>query len=43
MNIRYLLIGLVVILIAIVVFMSNPFPSTVDEEPGQPSPHAVDQ
>lgn len=43
MNIRYLLIAIVVVLIAIVVFMSNPFQATMDEEPGQPSPHAVDQ
>lgn len=44
MNIRYLIIGLVVAVIALVIIMSRPFQSTVvEEDPGQPPPHAIDQ
>ncbi|MDY6960948.1 MULTISPECIES: hypothetical protein [Pseudorhizobium] len=44
MNIRYLVIGLIIAVIALVIIMSRPFQSTVvEEDPGQPSPHAIDQ
>ncbi|CAD7054545.1 hypothetical protein REJC140_02181 [Pseudorhizobium endolithicum] len=43
MNLRYLLIGLVVILIAVVFFASRPFQATTSDDPGQTSPHAIDQ
>jgi len=43
MNLRYLLIALAVILIAIAVFASRPFQDTNSDSPGQTSPHAIDQ
>ena len=44
MNTRAMIIALVVAAMAIIIFMSRPFQATVvEEEPGQPSPHAVDQ
>lgn len=44
MNTRYLVIGLIVAVLAVVIVMSRPFQATVvEEDPGQPSPHAIDQ
>lgn len=41
MNLRYLVIGALVLVLAIVIIGFRPFQAT--EEPGNPPPHAVNQ
>jgi hypothetical protein len=43
MNLRYLVIGALVLVLAIVIIGFRPFEATVSEEPGNPPPHAVNQ
>jgi hypothetical protein len=40
---RWIIVVAVVILAAVVIFGSRPFTTTADNEPGQPSPHAITQ